>query len=188
MKQEFASLIRQAVTQTILDLSFSSLWDRSKHITLKKNCTLLLSPLPFVLMLFCHSWASVPVLGQLPVDRRQARPLSLPRASLHGHRHPQRAASLHHVSPVPVMSGHFIWTFKCRTAWIGSVCVCYRCYMIVCFPSPSGSPSPLSILIGCCCSPSHTPMWPSLWHSPCSSFPRYSAFVCHSTKINKGSD
>lgn len=124
MKQEFASLIRQAVTQTILDLSFSSLWDRSKHIALKMNCTLLLSPLPFVLMLFCHSWASVPVLGQLPVDRRQARPLSLPRASLHGHRHPQWAASLHHVSPVPVMSGHFIWTFKCRTAWIGSVCVC----------------------------------------------------------------
>lgn len=56
---------------------------------------------------FCHSWASVPLLGQLPVDRCQASPLSLPRASLHGHCHPQRAASLHHVSSVPVDSDNF---------------------------------------------------------------------------------
>ena len=40
------------------------------------------------------------------------------------------------------------------------------------FPSPSGSPFPPSIPTGCCCSPSCIPMSPSLWRSPCSSFPR----------------
>jgi len=42
----------------------------------------------------CPSRAALPVLGQLPVQRGQAGAFCLPRASLHGHRHPQRAPAV----------------------------------------------------------------------------------------------
>ena len=43
-------------------------------------------------------------LGVLPVQRGEAGALGLPRASLHGHRHPQRAAALRHLPAAQVAS------------------------------------------------------------------------------------
>ena len=57
-----------------------------------------------------HSRAALPVLGELPVQRGEAGALGLPRASLHGHRHPQRTAALRHLPAAQVASARPLYT------------------------------------------------------------------------------
>lgn len=98
---------------------------------------------------FLFSWASVPVLGELPVDRRQAGALCLPRTSIHGHRHPQRASSLLHVPPAPVKlqsklsvseplkwrTAHHVWVFTQHALWHGMNLFCFCASVSFTFPS-----------------------------------------------------